>query len=79
MGGNVWEWNDSIPSPGLRGLRGGSWNFLSHSLQSSIRVSRLPTIENTVLGFRVASIPEPATGSMMLIALMTLGCRRKRG
>lgn len=77
MGGNVWEWNEAVIGTS-RGLRGGSWLNSSFLLQSSFRNSSFPSNVNLNRGFRVASIPEPATGSLVLIALVTLGCRRRR-
>jgi formylglycine-generating enzyme required for sulfatase activity len=53
MGGNVWEWNEQTIG-GNRGLRGGSWNYFSFTLQSSLRNLNNPTLENDDIGFRVA-------------------------
>ena len=81
MVGNVWEWNETIhgpSSPPSRGLRGGSW-VSNAGILSSVRLNHLPTNEDSFAGFRVASIPEPATCSLMLIALVGLGYRRRRG
>ncbi|MGK0187030.1 MAG: sulfatase modifying factor 1 [Verrucomicrobiales bacterium] len=77
MGGNVWEWNEAV-NGASRGLRGGSWNSSSNNLQSSFRIDVDPSNVYGDGGFRVASIPEPATCSLVLIALVTLGCRRRR-
>ncbi len=77
QGGNVWEWeetdfdrmNDSSSS--ARGVRGGNWSGLSSFLSSSLRSFVNPTVEDGLIGFRVASIPEPTT--MLLGALASLG------
>lgn len=62
QGGNVREWNETAVSSSARGVRGGNWlddsNFLSSSSRSSVF---FPTSENALIGFRVASIPEPST------------------
>jgi len=82
MGGNVWEWHEGIPSPGFRGLRGESWGGGGFGLRSSGQLIISPADEGddfAALGFRVASIPEPATCSLMLIALAAFGWRRRRG
>ena len=65
--GNVYNWNDAILNGAWRGLRGGSWNFPSNFLQSSYRNLNGPTAENGIVGFRVATVPEPS--SIMLIGL----------
>ncbi len=48
----------------------GSGDF-SFSLHASFRSSNNPTIEDGVVGFRVASIPEPST--LLLGALAGMG------
>jgi len=85
QGGNVYEWeetdfdlvNDSSSS--ARGVRGGFWNNDSNDLLSSNRNDADPLSEgNLSFGFRVASIPEPST--MLLGVLATVGfmIRRRR-
>ncbi len=69
QGGNVWEWNDAI-SGTSRGFRGGSWNSYGYSganLQSNDSNSTTPSNEYSVLGFRVATVPEPSTVMLMLL------------
>ena len=54
MGGNAWEWNEQILLD-RRGLRGGNAARNHFNMQSGFRNDgTLPTIENVVLGFRVA-------------------------
>jgi formylglycine-generating enzyme len=65
QGGNVWEWNEAILYSSSRGLRGGSFIDGSDSLLASARCYHNPTDGNGVIGFRVASVPEP--GSLILI------------
>ncbi|MCX7425720.1 MAG: SUMF1/EgtB/PvdO family nonheme iron enzyme [Planctomycetia bacterium] len=64
QGGNVWEWNEAVIGSS-RGLRGGSWINYSDSLAASDRVSDYPTRESYLLGFRVASVPEPGGISLL--------------
>jgi formylglycine-generating enzyme len=61
-----------------RGLRGGSWNNNENFLRSSFRNVSVPSIENDLVGFRVASVPEPS--AMVLTVLFSAACvtRRKR-
>jgi sulfatase modifying factor 1 len=76
QGGNVWEWeetdfdrfNNAINSP--RGLRGGFWGAGSPPLLSSFRTATEPSVEGSLAGFRVASIPEP--GSLILLSTICL-------
>ncbi len=63
QGGNVFEWNEAILLFGMnRGVRGGSVGSSPFNLAASIQDSVNPTGEGFGVGFRVASLPEPATG-----------------
>jgi len=53
----------------VRGLRGGSWLDVENDLRSSDRDVNVPSGENDVVGFRVASVPEPS--SMLLTMMFT--------
>jgi len=64
QGGNVWEWNEALIGSS-RGLRGGGWGYDSNGLLASSRDSYYASIEYGTLGFRVASVPEP--GSITLV------------
>ncbi len=81
QGGNVWEWNEALTSGSFRGLRGGSFNNISDALASSVRSNGVPTYENIIIGFRVATVPEPST--VVLAGLAGVGLllrsRRRRG
>jgi formylglycine-generating enzyme required for sulfatase activity len=67
MGGNVWQWNETLFF-GRRDVRGGSWILDASNLQSSRDAVQDPTSENPSFGFRVASlVPEPS--SLVLAAL----------
>jgi len=70
QGGNVWEWNEAILSGSYRGLRGGSFLSYGHGLLASYRYDPTPTYEINDVGFRVASIPEP--GSITLLVCGTV-------
>ena len=78
QGGNVFEWeetdfdlvNDSSSS--ARGRRGGEWGGSFGFLSSSNRGSGSPAGVSSVIGFRVASIPEPSTLAMAAIAIVAV-------
>lgn len=73
LGGNVWEWNETLINNTFRGLRGGSFNSLANDLLSSLRNMVDPKLDNShVFGFRVATVPEPRS-----LILAALGSRTK--
>ena len=78
--GNVEEWNDAVISDSKRGTRGGSWVGGSSgiSMRSSARDPGGPTLENSLLGFRVASVPEPTSLLLTMLAGGVMLIRRKR-
>jgi formylglycine-generating enzyme required for sulfatase activity len=56
MGGNAWEWNETIIAPTVRGCRGGSWADGQTALQAQYRrADCLPTLQTAEVGFRIAS------------------------
>ena len=80
QGGNVWEWNEAIVFAS-RGLRGGGFDdfFLGPvDLAASYRSLNNPTDESFSVGFRVASIPEPGTGLLLMTGLLGLAIRQRR-
>ena len=77
QGGNVWEWNDAV-SGSVRGLRGGSWDGSEYDLRSSDRIDFDPSFENSFVGFRVASVPEPTSVLLTMLAGGVMLARRKR-
>ena len=78
QGGNVWEWNQAVINSSFRGLRGGNWFNLSVNLATSRRDFNIPSNENGLIGFRVASIPEPSTGLIGVLGMLGLMQRRRR-
>ncbi|MGA1124772.1 MAG: SUMF1/EgtB/PvdO family nonheme iron enzyme, partial [Chthoniobacterales bacterium] len=73
QGGNVVEWNESAfngtnsSSSEVRAVRGGFWNFSEFLLRSSDRSFTDPAVEDSFVGFRVASVPEPSTYALVLL------------
>jgi formylglycine-generating enzyme len=80
QGGNVWQWTETAYGF-ARTVRGGAYN--GPELEMAARQlpapdGRAPTGENTDLGFRIAMVPEPATGGLLLLSSLLL-LRRARG
>jgi hypothetical protein len=77
QGGNVWEWEeseydlDNNSAGSLRGLRGGYWYSVSGGLRASVRYAGVPSYEDSLIGFRVASVPEPGSITLLLCGLVT--------
>lgn len=79
QGGNVWEWNDWDTVPGIyRGLRGGAWNSNVGNLPASAGYYFAPVDEYSFVGFRVASVPEPTSLVLTMLAGSVMVIRRKR-
>lgn len=77
MGGNVWEWNQSIPGVNRRGVRGGSFLTDSNGLWAYSTGFPFVGAEEPEYGFRVVQIPEPSfVALVMLGGLVTVRLRR---
>ncbi len=80
MGGNVFQWNETLTFGSYWGLRGDSFaHDYSDPLLSSYRGVLSPADEALFVGFRVASVaPEPSTGVLAVIACGMMWWCRKR-
>ena len=86
QGGNVWEWNESAndgtnnDSTEERVTRGGSAGTSTaiDDLNAFNATKNGPSMEASVLGFRVASVPEPSSLSLLLVGGVVLMAGRRR-
>ena len=76
--GNAWEWNEAVVSGSFRGRRGGSFILDPSSFAASTRDYTDPSFELGRVGFRVASVPEPGTGLLVMAGLLGLAGWRRR-
>lgn len=70
QGGNVQEWNETAGFGSSRLLRGGEWSYYYHDLRADQRTSCDPLFEGFYLGFRVASVPEPGSITLLVCGLV---------
>jgi formylglycine-generating enzyme required for sulfatase activity len=76
--GNVFQWNEALIGGSSRGVRGGSWSSRT-TLGSNSRLSIIPpTNEGSTSGFRVATVPEPSTAALAVVACGVICRLRKR-
>ena len=74
QGGNVFEWNESAldgtnsSSSESRAVRGGDWFNTEDFLRSSDRLNSDPSSGVFLIGFRVASVPEPSTYALLAMS-----------
>ena len=59
-------------------MRGGSWDDNATGLQSSAEASEGPEFEDRFQGFRVATVPEPGTASLLILGAAGVMTRRRR-
>ncbi len=77
QGGNVWEWNETLYADFNRYVRGGSWFDDWYYLHAEYWLYGNPTNYDNETGFRVATIPEPASAYAAAFAFAALLlCRR---
>jgi len=83
MMGNLWEWMESpyysgdyLSDASYRGVRGGTYYTWDGTLVSSYRFNDRPWDVRIDLGFRVASVPEPAT--LFIFGLGSLLLKRRK-
>ncbi len=72
QGGDVFQWNESVYTDSGRGLRGGTFNLVSGSLQSGNDFNDAPTDPGIFFdgfGFRVAQVPEPTSMGVLSLGL----------
>jgi formylglycine-generating enzyme required for sulfatase activity len=82
QGGNVYEWNETINGycgSGCRVTRGGAWPYNTFSLAAASPGSAPASHDSDAQGFRLAMIPEPGTGALVIAGLLGLGVRRRMG
>jgi hypothetical protein len=86
QGGNVYEWmetaydgtNDSVGEDGQ--LRGGVWGDFSFFLLATLRDREQTTTDREYImsGFRIASVPEPSSLSLLALGGVLEALRRRR-
>jgi hypothetical protein len=82
--GNVWEWTETASDGSNntanenRDMRGSAWMNSALQLNADSRGSDIPTVGLYVYGFRVASVPEPSTGLLVVLGLSGLLLRRRK-
>jgi formylglycine-generating enzyme required for sulfatase activity len=71
MGGNVWQYTETLVNNGItRVTLGGSWQQYAVYMISTMYTGDGSTVEHSNLGFRVATIPEPPSLTLLLAAGM---------
>lgn len=78
MAGNVIQWNEAFYYDYYRGARGSSFDRdSSYSISLNLGLG-VPSGENSRVGFRVATIPEPATVTLATLGVLALVALRSR-
>ena len=84
QGGNVTEWTETAfdgtnnTAGETRDTRGGFWDSLSANIDASGRATVSPAGGGFLTGFRIASVPEPSTGLLVVLGLSGLLLRRRK-
>jgi formylglycine-generating enzyme required for sulfatase activity len=80
QGGNVLEWieKDYAGDGATMGQMGGNWNSGSFDMSSGPAGGQDSETISDHFGFRLASVPEPATSSLYLTAVFTLTLHLRR-
>jgi formylglycine-generating enzyme required for sulfatase activity len=77
QGGNVWEWTDAIVNRSQRKIRGGSDADNAGSVSNYGEVPHDPNSSEGTVGFRLAMVPEPGTGLLVIAGLLGLASWRR--
>jgi formylglycine-generating enzyme required for sulfatase activity len=77
QGGNVYEWTDALIWEPWRVHRGGSWRDEYYMLRASNAGFGSPSSDFDIVGFRVASIPEPGSITLCVVGVITWTLRRR--
>jgi formylglycine-generating enzyme required for sulfatase activity len=80
QGGNVFETTDTYITSSGPGYvqRGGSFGYPATELNASTRYVTAPQGRDYIRGFRVAMVPEPDTGLLLMIGLLGVASWRRR-
>jgi formylglycine-generating enzyme required for sulfatase activity len=78
QGGNISEWNETIIYSTRRGVRGGSFVANTTYIAAAHRGYTDPYYESYDRGFRVAMIPEPGTGLLLMTGMLGLAAWLRR-
>ena len=86
QGGNVWEWNETALDESneiaseTRVLSGGMWSANGNDLNASVLYYGSPSDEESGYGtgFRIASVPEPTSLSLLALGGLVVALRRRR-
>jgi formylglycine-generating enzyme required for sulfatase activity len=79
QGGNVWEWSETLGGfdGEYRLVLGGSFSDIALILASQTSAPVVPMTESPHVGFRIAMIPEPGTGLLVIAGLLGLAAHRR--
>ena len=70
--GDVYQLNETVINGQNRGERGGCWYTNSYSLASSRSDFINPSNNSDMIGFRVATVPEPSTLALFIAGAVGL-------